>query len=118
MLQQNEPEDFVIATGASTTVREFARLAFLEVGVEIKFKGAGKEEVGVIALVSNKSANLKTGQEVIRVDPNYLRPSEVDRLQGDASKAQMKLGWEPKVTLKELVREMVLADQNSAMRHS
>ncbi|MCB9192427.1 MAG: GDP-mannose 4,6-dehydratase [Flavobacteriales bacterium] len=110
MLQQDEPEDFVIATGVSTSVRDFTRMAFGEVGIELEFKGSGENEVGVVSSVSTQNENLKVGQEVVKIDPNYFRPAEVDTLIGDASKAKAKLGWEPKIGLKELVSEMVKAD--------
>lgn len=110
MLQQDEPEDFVIATGISTSVREFAKLAFSEVGIEIDFSGTGKDEVGVVSSISAQASGLKIGQEVVKIDPNYFRPAEVDQLQGDASKAKEKLGWEPKTKLQQLVTEMVAYD--------
>jgi len=110
MLQQDEPEDFVIATGISTSVRDFTRMAFTEVGVELEFKGSGESEVGVVSHVSAPNENLKNGQEVVKIDPNYFRPAEVDTLIGDASKANNKLGWRPKIGLKELVSEMVVSD--------
>jgi GDPmannose 4,6-dehydratase len=110
MLQQDEPEDFVIATGVSTSVRDFTRMAFAEVGVELEFKGSGENEVGVVSSISNESENVKVGQEVVKIDPNYFRPAEVDTLIGDASKANNKLGWKPKIELKELVSEMVAKD--------
>ncbi|MCB9204517.1 MAG: GDP-mannose 4,6-dehydratase [Flavobacteriales bacterium] len=110
MLQQDEPEDFVIATGVSTSVRDFTRMAFAEVGVELEFKGSGENEVGVVSAISDQNENVKIGQEVVKIDPNYFRPAEVDTLIGDASKAKQKLGWEPKTELKELVSEMVKAD--------
>lgn len=112
MLQQDEPEDFVIATGVSTSVREFARMAFSEVGIELEFEGDGKDEVGKIASISDQSHGLKVGQTVIKVDPNYFRPAEVDNLQGDASKAKEKLDWVPKIRLKELIAEMVTRDMS------
>lgn len=109
MLQIDEPQDFVIATGVTTSVRDFIRLAFAEVGVELEFKGEGADEKGVV-IASNGSAEVKVGQEVVSVDPKYFRPTEVDLLIGDPSKAKELLGWEPKYTLKELVKEMVEAD--------
>ena len=110
MLQQDEPEDFVIATGVSTSVREFARMAFSEAGIEIEFKGTGKNEIGVISSLPDKPSELNIGQEVIKVDPNYFRPAEVDQLQGDASKAKQILGWKPRIKLKELIVEMIDSD--------
>ncbi|MBK6996169.1 MAG: GDP-mannose 4,6-dehydratase [Lewinellaceae bacterium] len=108
MMQQSEAEDFVIATGKTTTVREFCRMAFREVGVELEFQGNGVEEKGIVG--STKSDKLKVGQEVIAIDPRYFRPAEVDLLVGDASKAKEKLGWEAERTLQELVSEMVASD--------
>jgi GDPmannose 4,6-dehydratase len=106
MLQQDEPEDFVIATGITTTVRDFIRLTFKELGAELEFKGKGKDEKGFI-IVCDENLGLKPGQEVVAVDPNYFRPTEVDLLIGDATKAKEKLGWQPKYTLQEMVKEMI-----------
>lgn len=118
MLQQDKPEDFVIATGITTTVRDFVRLAFLEIGVEIEFSGRDEAERGVIVDVDlEKLAELnitdqylKPGQTIVRVDPTYFRPTEVELLIGDATKAKAKLGWKPAYDLDSLIREMVLAD--------
>lgn len=110
MLQQDEPEDFVISTGVSTSVREFTRMAFSEVGIQIEFKGSGPDETGVVTVMSSNVLPLSIGQEVVRIDREYFRPAEVDTLIGDASKAKAKLGWEPKVSLQELVAEMVAID--------
>lgn len=110
MLQQDEPEDFVISTGVSTSVREFTRMAFAEVGIQIEFKGSGPDETGVVTVMSSNVLPLSIGQEVVRIDREYFRPAEVDTLIGDASKAKAKLGWEPKVSLQELVAEMVAID--------
>ncbi len=109
MLQQEQPEDFVIATGVTTSVRDFIRMAFAEVGAEITFSGEGIGEKGVITSCTEGS-NMTVGQEVVCVDPKYFRPTEVDLLIGDATKAKEKLGWIPKCTLPELVKEMVTAD--------
>lgn len=110
MLQQDEPEDFVIATGVSTTVREFVRLAFEEVGIILEFRGTVESEVGVISELKKDHKSLRVGQEIIRIDPTYFRPAEVDSLIGDASKAKEKLGWEPEICLEELISEMVAND--------
>ncbi|MCF8461737.1 MAG: GDP-mannose 4,6-dehydratase [Flavobacteriales bacterium] len=110
MLQQDEPEDFVIATGVSTSVRDFTRMAFAEVGIELEYRGVGKNEVGFVAKLSNSNSMLQIGSEVVKIDPGYFRPSEVDSLVGDASKAKTKLGWKPKISLKELVADMVCFD--------
>ncbi len=109
ILQQEVPEDFVIATGVTTSVREVIRKSFNEVGVELEFRGSGKEEIGIVSRIEN-NAHLKVGQQVVAVDPNYFRPTEVDLLIGDATKAREKLGWTPKYTVDALIREMVHAD--------
>lgn len=108
MMQQETPEDFVIATGTTTSVRDFCRMAFQALGATLEFTGVGVNEKGFIATSSNP--NLKPGQEVIAVDPRYFRPAEVDLLVGDASKAKSKLGWTAKCPLEELVGEMVNSD--------
>lgn len=107
ILQQPEPDDFVIATGEQHSVREFCLLAFRELGIDINFQGEGVNEVGV---------NSATGETLIAVDPKYFRPTEVETLLGDPTKAKTKLGWEPRVTFPELVKEMVLADLEIAKR--
>jgi GDPmannose 4,6-dehydratase len=109
ILQQDVPEDYVIATGNTTTVRDFIKMAFAEVGAEIEFKGEGVNETGVIASCTNEY-DLKVGQEVVKIDPRYFRPTEVDLLIGDPTKANEQLGWKPRYSLKELVAEMVEAD--------
>ena len=116
MLQQDEPEDFVIATGITTTVRDFIRMTFEELGAELEFKGKGKDEKGFIKSCDD-NFNFKTGQEVVAVDPNYFRPTEVDLLIGDATKAKEKLGWQPKYTLAEMVKEMVAYDLELFRKH-
>ena len=113
MLQQEQPEDFVIATGQTTTVRDFVIWAFQEVGVALEFKGEGVAEKSVVVSCSNPKYNLPKGKEVVCVDPNYFRPTEVDLLIGDAAKAQKQLGWAAKTTLKQLIKEMVAADLKS-----
>jgi GDPmannose 4,6-dehydratase len=128
MLQQDKPEDFVIGNGASHSVREFCELAFSEAGMELEWQGSGTHEVGVIRSVSPEIARLRpqsqrepetaramafapqTGNEVVAIDPRYFRPTEVEFLLADASRARENLGWEPKVTFEELVRIMVAAD--------
>jgi len=107
MLQQPRPDDFVIATGETHSVREFAVLAFKEAGINIKWVGKGADEKGV---------NEETNEVLIEVDKNYFRPTEVDVLEGDASKAKEKLGWQPKVTFRELVKTMLIADLKEAER--
>lgn len=110
ILQQDKPEDFVIATGVTTPVREFIRMAFAEVGVGLEFKGNGTAEVGIVTSSTNPEYAVKIGSEVVAVDPRYYRPTEVDLLIGDPTKAQTKLGWKPKYDLKMLIKEMVAAD--------
>lgn len=110
ILQQDKPEDFVISTGVTTTVRDFIRMAFKEVGVEVEFNGKDVEEIGVVKSVSNPEYSFKVGQVVVRIDPTYFRPTEVDLLIGDNTKAKTKLGWEPKYNLQMLVEEMMQAD--------
>ena len=110
ILQQEQPEDYVIATGVTTTVRDFIKLAFAEVGVEVIFKGEGVEEKGYVAASSNPAFPLETGKEVVVVDPAYFRPTEVELLIGDPTKANTKLGWVPEYDLNALVKEMVAAD--------
>jgi len=109
MLQQQEPEDFVIATGVTTSVRDFVKLSFREAGIELEFKGEGIEEKGYVAACQGEY-QLPLGKEVVAVDPMYFRPTEVELLLGDASKARQKLGWTPKHDLASLVREMMHAD--------
>jgi len=110
ILQQPEPEDFVIATGVTTPVREFVRMAFAELGIEVEFKGKNEKEVGIVAASTNPDFIVEVGKEVVAVDARYYRPTEVDLLIGDPTKAQQKLGWKPKYDLPMLVKEMVNAD--------
>jgi GDPmannose 4,6-dehydratase len=110
ILQQDTPEDFVIATGITTKVREFVRLAFAEVGIEIEFKGNGVNERGYVASCSNLDYQLEIGKEIVVVDEKYFRPTEVELLIGDPGKSKLKLGWTPKYNLKRLIKEMVAAD--------
>ncbi|MFD0750813.1 GDP-mannose 4,6-dehydratase [Mucilaginibacter calamicampi] len=110
ILQQDQPEDYVIATGITTTVRDFVRLAFNEVGITLEFKGEGVAEKGYVVSCSNPSYNVEAGTEIVAIDPKYYRPTEVELLIGDPSKAEKKLNWKPKYRLNELVKEMVAAD--------
>ncbi|MBS1572454.1 MAG: GDP-mannose 4,6-dehydratase [Bacteroidetes bacterium] len=110
MLQQEKPDDFVIATGITTSVRRFLQMAFSYAGVEVEFKGKGVDEVAIVLSVSNKEINLMKGDIVVEIDKRYFRPTEVDQLLGDATKAKEKLGWSPKYSLEELTKEMVEAD--------
>lgn len=117
ILQQEKAEDYVIATGITTEVREFIRMAFEEVGVEIEFKGHGVDEKGFVKSCDGQY-NFKTGQEVVCIDPRYFRPTEVDLLIGDPAKAMRNLGWQPKYSLQELVSEMVTSDMHSFKQES
>jgi GDPmannose 4,6-dehydratase len=114
MLQQDKPEDFVIGTGESHTVREFVESAFHYAGIELEWKGKGTEEKGIVRSLSSKlhpqTSDLKPGSVLIEIDPRYFRPTEVDFLLADPSKAKKLLGWEPKITFRELVKIMVDAD--------
>lgn len=110
MLQQEQPEDYVIATGVTTSVRDFITMAFAEVGIEVGFTGQGAEEKGIVTALHTSQCTLKIGQEVVSVDSRYFRPTEVDLLIGDPLKAQSKLGWVPSYDLPALVKEMVNAD--------
>jgi GDPmannose 4,6-dehydratase len=110
ILQQDEPEDFVIATGTTTRIREFVRMAFSEIGVTLRFEGEGENEVGIVESCSNPAYQLAIGKKVVAVDPKYFRPTEVELLIGDPTKAKTKLGWQPKYDLQMLCSEMVAAD--------
>ena len=110
ILQQPEPEDYVIATGKTTEVREFVRMSFREAGIEVEFKGSGIDEKGFIVSCSNPAYQVEIGKEVVAVDPRYFRPTEVDLLIGDPTKANTKLGWIPKYDLAALVKDMMQAD--------
>jgi GDPmannose 4,6-dehydratase len=103
MLQQSKPDDFVLATGVIYSVRDFCELAFKEVGIDLEWQGEGVNEKGI---------NTKNGKEVIKIDPYYFRPTEVDQLVGDYTKAKNELGWSPKYSFEELVKEMVKSDLN------
>jgi len=110
ILQQETPEDFVIATGITTRVREFVRMAFAELGIEVVFKGEGAREKGYVVKCSDPAYQVEEGTEVVVVDPKYFRPTEVELLIGDPTKANTKLKWKPKYDLAMLVKEMVTAD--------
>ena len=110
ILQHNKPDDFVIATGITTTVRDFVRMAFEELGIEVEFQNEGINEVAVVKKCNNPEYQLPKNKEVLSVDPRYFRPTEVDILIGDASKAKNILGWKPKYNLKQLISEMVQSD--------
>jgi GDPmannose 4,6-dehydratase len=125
ILQQDKPEDYVIATGVTTTIRKFVQMAFSEVGISIAFKGENENEIGFIENINNELLNskkintsLKVGDEVVAVDPRYFRPTEVETLLGDASKAREKLGWEARTSFDSLVREMVDSDLAAARKYA
>lgn len=117
MLQQDEPEDFVIATGYQTSVRDFVNAAANEIGMQLSWSGEGVEEVAHVASTDDIE-HVKIGQVIVRVDPRYFRPTEVNTLLGDASRAKEKLGWSARTTLKELVQEMVEADLAAARKYA
>ena len=110
MLQQEKPEDYVIATGTTTHVRDFVKMAFAHAGVSIAFEGSGTAEKGIVTQVALPEIRVSVGDVVVEVDPRYFRPTEVDLLLGDASKAKKQLGWEPKISLREMIEEMVTSD--------
>lgn len=110
ILQQDQPEDYVIATGVTTSIRDFVRLAFAEVGIELAFEGEQEQEVAKIVACTRPEFQLETGKVVVRVDPKYYRPTEVDVLIGDPTKSKSKLGWNPKYDLAGLVKDMVSSD--------
>ena len=110
ILQADTPEDWVIATGRTTTIRDFVKMAFKHIGVTLEFKGEGIDETVVVADCSNSTYQLEIGQEILSIDPKYFRPTEVDLLIGDSTKAKEKLGWEPKITLEALVKDMMDSD--------
>ena len=110
ILQADQPEDWVIATGVTTTVRDFVSMAFKQVGISLEFKGIGVDEKAYVTDCSNKEFQLAIGKEVLSVDPTYFRPTEVDLLIGDPSKAKNKLGWVPEHDLASLVKDMMASD--------
>jgi GDPmannose 4,6-dehydratase len=116
MLQQDKPQDFVIATGVQYSVRQFVELAAQELGIRLRFEGQGAGETGTVVEVTGDRARCKVGDVIVRVDPRYYRPTEVETLLGDPGKARAVLGWSPRTTLPELVREMVQADFTAARR--
>ncbi len=122
MLQQQQAEDFVIATGVQYSVRDFVRLSAAELGITIDFRGEGDREIGIVKSIVTipglEKPRCKVGDTIVRVDKRYYRPTEVEQLLGNADKAREKLGWSPRISLQELVKEMVAADYNSARRDS
>lgn len=119
MLQQDHPEDFVIATGVQYSVREFIRLSALQLGVVLRFEGEGVDEQAIVASIEgDKAPALKVGDVIVKVDPRYFRPAEVETLLGDPTKAKEKLGWTPEITLHEMIVEMVAFDLDKARQHA
>jgi GDPmannose 4,6-dehydratase len=118
MLQQEKPKDYVIATGVQYSVRQFIEKAAGQLGINIRWQGEGIEEVGIIDTLSIRHSSLSTGQMIVRIDPRYFRPSEVETLLGDPAKAKADLGWIPEITLETMIREMVEHDLDQAKRHA
>ncbi len=119
MLQQDQPEDFVIATGKQISVREFVRMSAHEAGIELAFSGEGVEEIATVSAVdSDKAPAVSVGDVIVKVDPRYFRPAEVETLLGDPAKAKEKLGWIPEITVEEMCAEMVASDLDQAKRHA
>jgi len=117
MLQQSKPEDFVIATGFQYSVRQFIEWSAAELGIELKFEGSGDSEKAIVVKVTgNNAPGVKTGDTIVKVDPRYFRPAEVETLLGDPSNAKNKLGWFPEITVQEMCAEMVQADLQEAKR--
>ena len=119
MLQQDQAEDFVIATGKQISVREFVRLSAKELGITLRFEGEGVEEVAIVEAIDGDNAKaLKVGDTIVRVDPKYFRPAEVETLLGDPTNAKNKLGWTPEITVEEMCAEMVQSDLQKAKQHA
>lgn len=117
MLQQNEPEDFVIATGKQITVREFVAMSAKELGIELEFSGEGVNEIATVVSISgDKATHLKVGDIIVKVNPKYFRPAEVETLLGDPEKAKNKLGWTPEITVEQMCKEMVNEDHKIAQQ--
>jgi len=119
MLQQESPEDFVIATGKQISVREFVKMSAKELGIILEFSGEGIDEIAsVAAIVGDKAPGVKVGDVIVKVDPRYFRPAEVETLLGDPTKAKNKLGWEPEISVEEMCAEMVASDLETAKRYA
>ena len=120
MLQQEQPDDFVIATGKQISVREFVRMSALEAGIILEFSGSGEAEIATVSSITDpsKAPAVNPGDVIVRVDPRYFRPAEVETLLGDPSKAKAKLGWIPEITVEQMCAEMVAADLDEAKRHA
>lgn len=119
MLQQDQPEDFVIATGVQYSVRQFIQWSAAELGITLRFEGQGVDEVAIVDKIEGDNAlALKVGQAIVKIDPRYFRPTEVETLLGDPSKAKAKLGWTPEITVQQMCAEMVATDLQDAKRHA
>jgi len=119
MLQQEQAEDFVIATGVQYSVRQFITWSAAELGVSLRFEGQGVDEIAVVdSITGNQAPGLKVGDVIVKIDPRYFRPTEVETLLGDPSKAKAKLGWTPEITVQEMCAEMVASDLKEAQRHA
>jgi GDPmannose 4,6-dehydratase len=119
MLQQDNPEDFVIATGVQFSVRQFIEWSANELGITLRFEGQGVNEVAIVEKIEgDKASTLKVGQMIVRVDSRYFRPTEVETLLGDPSKAKAKLGWTPEITVRQMCAQMVAADLQAAKQHA
>ena len=120
MLQQEKPKDYVIATGVQYSVRQFVEKAAQQLGITLRWEGAALQEVGIIAALNFPSSypSLSTGQSIVRIDPRYFRPAEVETLLGDPSKAKADLSWVPEITLDEMIAEMVTHDLDLAKQHA
>jgi GDPmannose 4,6-dehydratase len=119
MLQQDQPDDFVIATGVQFTVREFIIRSAKQLGITLKFEGTAENEKAIVASIEgDKAPALKAGNVIVQIDPRYYRPTEVETLLGDPTKAKEKLGWVPEITLDEMIVEMVASDLEKAKQHA
>lgn len=119
MLQQEQADDFVIATGKQISVREFVRLGAAELGIELEFSGTGADEIATVTSITGDNAKaVNVGDIIVKVDPRYFRPTEVETLLGDPAKAKQKLGWVPEITVEEMCAEMIACDLDSAKRHA
>ncbi|MAZ78157.1 MAG: GDP-mannose 4,6-dehydratase [Legionellaceae bacterium] len=118
ILQQDEPEDYVISTGEQYSVREFCERCFAEVGVELAWKGEGVKEKGIVRKINEKASQFSVNDVVVEVDPGYFRPTEVDSLLGDATKARKQLGWKPKIGFADLIKDMMQEDLKLALHES
>jgi GDPmannose 4,6-dehydratase len=119
MLQQDSPDDFVIATGVQFSVRQFIEWSASELGVTLKFEGQGVDESATVSsIIGDKAPALKVGDVIVRIDPRYFRPTEVETLLGDPTKAKEKLGWVPEITVQEMCAEMVASDLAQAKQHA